>query len=115
MTIRIRSLVRLTLCLAALCAVRLGADVVETTNGARIVGKIKLIRHGVITMSTDYAGDINVKQSLVKSISTDNPVAVRTADGTRAIGKATASARSVTVAGRKVTISTQMEKIAALW
>jgi len=107
---------RVFACLAALGAVRLAGDVVETTNGARIVGKIKLIHGGVVTMSTDYAGDINVKQSLVKSISTDHPIAVRTADGTRVIGTATAPASGgLTVAGPRVTIRTSVDKIAASW
>src|SRR5271154_1810777 len=77
---------RTSICLAAFCALRLSADVVETSNGARIVGKIKLIHGGIITMSTDYAGDIAIKQSLVTAITTDRPVAVRTEDGTRVIG-----------------------------
>jgi hypothetical protein len=34
------------------------ADVVETKNGARLVGTIKKIDGGKITLSTAYAGDM---------------------------------------------------------
>ncbi len=74
------------LLLAAFCTVRLAADVVETTNGSRIVGKVIFIHAGVVAVKTDYAGEIDVKQALVASITTDNPVAVKTADGTRFVG-----------------------------
>ena len=111
-----RLVLRVLACAAALCAVRLAADVVETTDGARLVGKIKLIHAGIVTMSTDYAGDISVKQSLVRSISTDHPIAVRTADGTRVVGTATAQASGgIKVAGSRVTIQTSVDKIAASW
>src|SRR5450432_1413373 len=79
-------LARLGICAALLCALRLSADVVETANGARIVGKITKIHGGVVTLETDYAGEINVKQVLVTSIKTDHPVAVRFADGTGVVG-----------------------------
>lgn len=102
--------------MAALCALRLSADVVVTANGARIVGKIKLIRGGIITMSTDYAGDISIKQSLVTSITTDMPVAVRTADGTRVIGIVSpAPGGGVAVSGPNEKLGTPVNRIAASW
>jgi len=79
-------LIRAGLCLAAFCALRLAGDVVETTNGTRIVGKVTKIHGGTVTVATDFAGDINIKQSLVASITTDRAVAVKVADGTRYIG-----------------------------
>src|ERR1022692_1456374 len=70
------SLFRLGTCLALALALRLAADVVVPSNGALIVGKITDIRDGTITIATDYAGEIKVKQGLVTSIETDRPVAV---------------------------------------
>ena len=58
------------------------ADVVETKNGARIVGKVTKIDDGKVYVSTDYAGDLTIKQSEVTGIVTDAPVVVRLATGT---------------------------------
>ncbi|HXQ82054.1 MAG TPA: hypothetical protein VN775_12115, partial [Opitutaceae bacterium] len=80
------NILRISICLAAFSACCLAADVVETTNGARIVGRVTKIHGGVVTISTEYAGEINVKQALVSSITTDHPIAVKVADGTRIIG-----------------------------
>jgi Protein of unknown function, DUF481 len=110
------SFLRAGVCLALFCALRLSADVIETTNGARIVGTIKKIHGGVITLSTNYAGDISIKQALVTSITTDRPVAVRTADGTRVIGVVSPTqSGGVKVLGPKGSIATPVNKIAASW
>jgi len=77
---------RLALGATFLAALRLSADTVETANGAKMVGKIKKIHGGVITLETDYAGELSIKQALVTKITTDHPVAVRFADGTGLIG-----------------------------
>ena len=82
-------LMRMALCGALFCALRLSADVVETKNGAREVGKITGIHGGVITLETEYAGELKVKQSLVTSITTDRPVAMRLADGSSMVGVVT--------------------------
>ncbi|MFZ1056024.1 MAG: hypothetical protein WAN79_10160, partial [Opitutaceae bacterium] len=63
-------LTRLTMCVLLFCALRVHADVVETSNGAREVGKITGIEKGVIKLETEYAGKIEVKQSLVTRITT---------------------------------------------
>lgn len=108
---------RISLCLAAFCAMRLvAADVVETTNGARIVGKVTKIHGGVVTINTDYAGEINVKQSLVTSITTDHPAAVRVANGTRIIGIVSASpGREIKIVNPNSAIVTPVDTVVALW
>jgi len=83
-------LTRLSACAALCFALRLAADVVETTDGARLVGKITSIKNVVVTLDTDYAGEIKIKQDHVKSITTDNPVAVKLSDGTVVVGIVTA-------------------------
>lgn len=109
-------LLRASACAAALCALRLPADVIETSDGARIVGKIKSIHGGLISLSTAYAGDIEVKQALVTSITTDRPVAVRTADGVRTVGVVSpAPGGGVVVAGPDGPRATPVGKIAASW
>ena len=86
-------------------------------SGARIIGKVSKIDGGSVVVSTDYAGSISIKQSEVTSITTDAPVAVRLASGTRIDGKvsAGASAGTVQVVGADGTISTTVDKVAASW
>jgi putative salt-induced outer membrane protein YdiY len=79
-------LARLSICAALFCALRLHADVIETAGGARLVGKITKIQGGIVTLETDYAGELSVKQVLVTRITTDHPVAVRFADGSGIVG-----------------------------
>jgi putative salt-induced outer membrane protein YdiY len=79
-------LIRLGMCAALCCALRLSADVVETKNGARLVGKITSIKNVIVTLDTDYAGELKIKQEQVASITTDNPVAVKLGDGTVVVG-----------------------------
>lgn len=103
------------LSIAALCAAIASADVVETKDGSRIVGKVSKIDGGTVTITTSYAGDIAIKQSEVTAIATDSPVAVRLGDGTRIEGRISGSAGALQVAGTDGTISTQVSKVAASW
>jgi hypothetical protein len=105
----------LLLAILAFSAAHLAADVVETKNGARLVGKITKITDGTITLATDYAGEIAIKQSAVTSLTTDAAVAVRLASGTRIEGRVSTSAGTIQVAGKNGTVSTTIDKIAASW
>ena len=111
------NLLRLSVSLvaAALAAAQLAADVVETKNGARIVGKVTKIDGGSVIVATDFAGDITIKQSEVTGITTDAPVAVRLASGTRIDGKVTSTPGSLQVVGADGTITTTVDKVAASW
>ncbi len=53
------------------------ADTVMTTNGSTLTGTIKTIHQGIVTLTTDYAGDIQIKQEFVARILTDEPVLAR--------------------------------------
>ncbi|MSU50581.1 MAG: DUF481 domain-containing protein [Opitutus sp.] len=105
----------LALVAGAFCAANLSADVVETKSGARIVGKVTKIDGGAVTVSTDYAGAITIKQSEVTAITTDAPIAVRLATGTRIDGKVSTSGSAVQIAGSDGAISTTVDKVAASW
>jgi putative salt-induced outer membrane protein YdiY len=105
----------LALVAAAFGAVKLSADVVETKSGARIVGKVSKIDGGSVVVSTDYAGSITIKQSEVTAITTDAPVAVRLASGTRIDGKVSSQGGALQVAGADGTINTTVDKVAASW
>ena len=51
-------------------AAPLWADVVETKSGARIVGQVTKVEDGKVFITTDYAGDLTIKQSEVTTMST---------------------------------------------
>src|SRR5262245_48882283 len=91
------------------------ADVVETKTAARLVGKATKIDGGSVSLATDYAGTITVKQSEVASINTDAPVSVRLASGTRIDGKVSGADGAVQVIGADGTVSTTVDKVAASW
>lgn len=106
----------LALAAAAFAAASASADVVETKNGAKIVGKVVKIDAGAVSVDTSFAGIITIKQSEVASISTDAPVAVRLDTGTRIDGKITGGANgALQIAGGDGSISTTVGKVAASW
>jgi small nuclear ribonucleoprotein (snRNP)-like protein len=100
---------------AAFFAAQLPADVVETKNGARIVGTITKIDGGNISIKTDYAGDLTIKQSEVVGVATDAPVAVRLASGTVLQGKLSTADGTLRIDGADGQLSTKVEKVAASW
>ena len=106
----------LSLTLAFLLGISLlQADVVETKNGARIVGQVTKIEDGKIFVTTDYAGDLVIKQSEVVGMSTDAPIFVRLASGTTLQGTVASEGESIKIAGEDGVLSTRVEKVAALW
>jgi putative salt-induced outer membrane protein YdiY len=113
----IQSLIaRICLCAVLLMALRARADVVEITNGTRLVGKITKIHGGIVTLETDYAGELSIKQVLVTRITTDHAVAVRFADGTGLIGVISApTADKLRVTGANSAVDAPVGNIAATW
>jgi hypothetical protein len=104
------------LAVTAILLVRLSADTVDTKNGARIIGKITKIDAGTVEVDTDFAGTVKIKQAEVVSITTDAPIAVRLASGTRFDGKVTGGANgAIQIAGSDGTISTTVDKVSASW
>lgn len=123
---------KLILCLAAsIAAAATRADVVDTADGAHLVGKLLGISGGVVTLDTAYAGKLAIKQSLVTAIHTDAPVSVRlksgaTAEGVvapaavpAAAGAAPAGpaplAPSLAIATAQGPVTTTMPDVAAEW
>jgi len=105
----------LALALLACGAARLAADVVETKNGAKLIGKITRIVDGRLSLSTSYAGEIVIKQSEIASIATDDAVAVRLASGTRLDGRVSTADGAVQIASKDGSLSTTIDKVNASW
>jgi hypothetical protein len=101
--------------LAACAAAQLSADVVETKNGTRITGKVTKIDGSVVVVTTDFAGDVKVKQSEVVSITTDEALNFRLAGGSVLQGTLSGTGGAVVVAGSEGTINTTIDKISATW
>lgn len=102
--------------IASFATALLMADVVETTDGARLVGTVKKIDGGKVILGTSYAGDIKIDQASVKSITMDEPLVIRLQGGTTMEGTVTTSAGGqVAIAGQDGTINTTVDKIATTW
>lgn len=101
---------------SCLLSLTLEADVVETRSGAKLVGKVVKIDGAAVTLETDYAGTLTIKQSEVVSLVTEAPLNFRMAAGTVLQGTlAPTAAGEVRISGADGTLTTQVEKIAATW
>ena len=93
-----------------------GADVVETKGGARLTGTVVAIDGTTVTLKTDYAGELKIKQSEVTGVHTDELHAVRLADGTVMVGRVTTmNEGKLLVTGENGVVMTPVDKIAATW
>ena len=52
-------------------ALALRADVVELSDGSRLIGKVTKIDGGTVFLTTTYAGDLKIDQKLVTALSTE--------------------------------------------
>jgi putative salt-induced outer membrane protein YdiY len=92
------------------------ADVVETKSGARLIGKVVKIDGVVVTLSTDYAGDVVIKQGEISSLKTDEALVVRLTGGTVMAGTVTPTADGkIQITGEDGVITTSVDKVASTW
>ncbi len=104
------------LLIASFAAALLQADIVQTKDGARLVGTVKKIDGGKIVLGTTYAGDIALEQGEVESITMEKPLVIRLQGGTTMEGTVTTTAAGqVSIAGQDGTINTTVDKIATTW
>jgi hypothetical protein len=99
--------------LAATLAVQ--ADIVETTGGSVIKGKIVSADDGAIKIETDFAGVVTIKQDQVKSIVTDGPVFVALADGSTQLGRIAAAGGGLAVSSASGTVATTAAGVTNIW
>ena len=106
----------LALAVSGLLVADLRADVVETSDGARLVGTVKSVAGGTITLGTSYAGDIKIKQSEVTSLTTDEPLVIRLEGGTTMAGTIASTGNGqIAIEGNDGTITTGVDKVATTW
>ena len=105
-----------SLLLLILAVINVSADVVETKNGARIVGKVTLIDGTTVVIDTGFAGIVKIKQSQVVSITTENAANIRLDSGTVLQGTlAGTGAGAIVITGPDGTINSTVDKLAATW
>ena len=83
----IPTLAGLVLATLGLLALPARADTVTLKNGSVIHGKVLKIEGGAITVSTDFAGDLTIKQDQVTSFETDEPMFLKTQENTAILSK----------------------------
>lgn len=94
----------------------LQADIVETKNGARLTGTVTKVDGGTITLVTDYAGTLSIKQSEVVRFETEKPLFVRLVGGTTMEGTMAATNDGrIEIKGADGTITTTVDKVATTW
>lgn len=106
-----------SLLLLALAVSRVSADVVETKDGARIVGKVTSIDGSAVVIDTAFAGTVKVKQSEVVAITTESASNIRLSSGTVLQGTLTTAtgAGLLTISGPDGSLQTSVDKVVTTW
>ncbi len=76
---------------ALLTVAKATADVVMTSDGSRIVGKIERLADGKLVIETEIAGRLEIDASKITGITTDQAVSVAVASGDTLVGTMEAS------------------------
>lgn len=92
------------------------ADRVTTRDGAVLVGTIKVIDAGKITLETAYAGTLTIDAAQVVSFATDNPIFVRLQSGNVMSGQVVATPdHAMSIKNADGTMTTSIDKVASSW
>jgi len=92
------------------------ADLVETKSGARLIGTVTKVDAGEVTLVTDYAGTLTIKQSEVARLETTQPLVIRLVGGTTMAGTVVATGDGlIAIKGQDGTINTSVDKLATTW
>jgi hypothetical protein len=102
--------------LSLILSVKLLADLVITTDGARLTGTIITIDEGSLILETDYAGTLTIAQDKVASIETDEPIFVRLQSGATLKGAVQRSSdNQLRLISTDGTLETDMQRIQNSW
>lgn len=93
----------------------LRADTVMLKDGSVIHGKSLQIAGGAITITTDFAGALSIKQDLVAGIETDEQVFVKTTNNSTILGKVEQKEPGVVVASPNGSYVTTIENVKSSW
>ncbi len=106
--------------LFSLCAVLVFSpaalgDVVTTTDGSRIVGKIVQWADGKVTVETAIAGTLVIDAALVMSIETDEPVNVEFDSGDKLVGTVQPGEEGPVIDTALGPMNVSASKVATVW
>ena len=103
--------------LACLCAVAgsARADTVTLKDGSVIHGKITGINGGTVSVSTEFAGDLSIKQDQVAALQTDEPIFVKTTDNSTVLGKVEPKESAVVVSSPSGSYTTTIKGVKSSW
>ena len=92
------------------------ADLVVTKDGSRLAGTITGIDGGTITLTTAFAGTIQISQDEVASFETETPIVVRLQNGTVMEGPVQASEDGkLRIKSEDGVLETSTAKVATTW
>jgi hypothetical protein len=101
--------------LAAAAPSALLADTVTLKDGSVINGTITRIEGGAIHVTTTFAGALRIEQGQVASFSTDNPLFVKTNEGSAVLGQVQATDAGIRVAGTQGTLQVPVASVRTSW
>lgn len=100
---------------AFVLATSASADVVETTGGSILRGRVIASDEGVIKIEADFGVTVEIKQDQIKSITIDEPVFVALDNGNSIKGSVATDETGVRVAGQSSELQTSIGDIVAVW
>lgn len=99
----------------AIVALPVRADTVTLKDGSVIHGKNLHVAGGIITISTEFAGDLSIKQDQVIAFETDQPVFVKTKNNSAVLGKVEQKDSGLVVSSPSGTYLTSVGDIKLSW
>ena len=108
----VTALICATINLVALSA---RADTVTLKDGSVIHGKDLKVAGGTITISTEFAGNLTIKQDQVLAFETDEPVFVKTTNNSAVLGKVAPKGAGLVVSSPSGTYSTTVSDVKLSW
>ncbi len=91
------------------------ADVVTTSDGARLIGTINKVTPTVIELKTEYAGDLTIKMDHVAAFTTDAALTTQLTDATTLTGVTLLDAQTLHITGDAVTSTAGLDRLQAAW
>ncbi len=102
---------------ALLAAVAVEADVVTTSDGSRLVGRVIRLHDGRLVIETSIAGTIELDASQITAMDVDGSVNVQFDSGDRLVGRVTSSEKANTSVVETAIghIEVETAKVASIW
>ena len=99
----------------SLLAAVANADEIHTVDGSSLFGQIVKIDQGVVTIETDFAGQISIPQEKIASFSTDDPIYLTVEQGSTYFGPVEGDPSGLTIRSEDGTLSTRVASISEVW